>query len=211
MHRRAHDLDELWLEADTEAFALNLALHPAPSTRSIGPSLSEINQLDFYAIPDADGTQADECSSQSSTSTVGPLEVKSHRPEMPTDKTSKAYSQIDVTRVRAEMQLIVKQLQLENAQLKKRLKASEAVAAKQKQQLQTKHNLKLAAKDRQLASLQAQLDAQAGAHTSLHSTISDLEIQVTDLQFEMKMMDKAYANERAAWVEKERMLRLLQS
>ncbi|KDO30110.1 hypothetical protein SPRG_05302 [Saprolegnia parasitica CBS 223.65] len=226
MYRRSLEpqpLDALWLEAETEAFALKLVgLEVATETAPRGPpSLGEINDLDFYAIADNDDP-AHTGSSTSSPESIeqydenvrrsgAPRHVSGCRPRGAPGKTviEKAYSQIDVTRVRAEMQLVVSQLQRENAELKKRLKASEALASQQKQQLHAKHNLKVAAKDRHVGQLKAQLDAESNAKAALLATVAALETDLADVRFEMRMMDKAYASERAAWVEKEQLLRSL--
>ncbi|EQC35861.1 hypothetical protein SDRG_06611 [Saprolegnia diclina VS20] len=226
MYRRSLEpqpLDALWLEAETEAFALKLVglELPTESAPRGPPSLGEINDLDFYALADND----DPAHTGSSTSSPESIEqcdelaprsagarlVPGRRPNGAPGKTvvERAYSQIDVTRVRAEMQLVVSQLQRENAELKKRLKASEALANQQKQQLHAKHNLKVAAKDRHVGQLKVQLEAESTAKAALLVTVAALETDLADVRFEMRMMDKAYATERAVWVEKEQLLRSL--
>ncbi|OQS07738.1 hypothetical protein THRCLA_00267 [Thraustotheca clavata] len=183
-----NQLEELWMEANTEALALSLSLDP-PSTASVvpkkPPSLSEINQLDFYTFAD---DSFDDGSSTSNTIESNHLE--------PAQTT---YSKIDVTSVRAEMQLLVNQLRLENKQLKIKLKAAETTLSKRNQHFENKHNLKLAAKDKQITQLKRNLDEQSGALRDLQTTVEELTSQLADLKFEMKMMDTAYASERAAW------------
>ncbi|KAF0696787.1 Aste57867_12449 [Aphanomyces stellatus] len=107
-----------------------------------------------------------------------------------------------ITRMRAQMQLVISRLQRDKADLVEIVAKTKEATARREKHVALDHAAKIAARDRQIKEMKKtilSLNTAVKNQQELEAQNEQLKTQVADLKFEMKMMHNAYAAERARY------------